>query len=131
MAYKLLRHSTTDQRVWEDDEGRIFLSDHSADTAQHIGRPDETDDGPWQVMIPAGYLAMGLKKGASPRGWRIPVSRFGTALGRSQLSEIMVGWDLALFLADRLKLALKIQIDDRMFELREVSKPVNQMALIS
>lgn len=50
--WKLLRHSRTGQRVWQDAfTGDIYLADHSGDDANgRVGHPDQTDDGPLRVI---------------------------------------------------------------------------------
>jgi len=78
--WTLLRYSSTDQRLWQDDEGALYLADHSGDgniagwnstldrrhDVDTVGTPDDTDDGPLRVLVPQSKVGGVLKINYDP-----------------------------------------------------------------
>ena len=78
--WTLLRYSSTDQRLWQGEDGTLYLADHSGDgniagwnstlDCRHdvdtVGTPDDTDDGPLRVLVPQSKMGDVLEINYNP-----------------------------------------------------------------
>ncbi len=73
------------QRLWEGSDGEFYLADESADedahdgigphraNPGHLGRPDETCDGPLQIVCSEPINAEYGEDGLKPTGFKVAV----------------------------------------------------------
>ena len=126
--WTLLRYSSTDQRLWQDDEGKLYLADHSGDgniagwnstlMCRHdidtVGTPDDTDDGPLRVLVPqskvGGVLKLNYNPEATHHGLKCQI-RVVVEKGRNnKVVPINVEPSLALNLGRRLGVPVLLNI---------------------
>ena len=118
--WTLLRYSSTDQRLWQDDEGALYLADHSGDgtvgggsEAKTVGTPDTTDNGPLRVLVPqskmGGVLKINYNPEATGHGLRCNI-RIVHERHHDKVVSINVEPSLALNLGRRLGVPVLLHI---------------------
>ena len=125
--WTLLRYSSTDQRLWQDDEGKLYLADHSGDgnimgwnstlDRRHdvatVGTPDDTDDGPLRVLVPqskvGGVIEINYNPEATHNGLRCNI-RVAVEKREDKVVSINVEPSLALNLGRRLGVPVLLRI---------------------
>lgn len=128
-TFKLIRHSTTEKRIWEDEHGGIFLADSSGDKPGHIGTPDETKDGP--LLVESTVKRFTLNIDTSVGRWPIKVLVLSRPASVDPLGEVLVGWNVVTFLSDKMHIPMEIKLGRRVFGLVEINQKVLEtMALI-
>lgn len=103
MKYTLLRNSGTDQRVFVDEAGSVYLADHSGDSYGDIGRPDQTDDGPLKVVVPTELVANWYGGSGPQFAVQVQCERYNNTL------TVCFGLGVASFLAERWGVPMKLR----------------------
>lgn len=99
--YKRVRGSKTDQRIFQDEAGNIYLCDQSGNY------PDETDDGPLRVNIPE-LLHRGLVCQVNSGEGIYFSAQVNKEQYNDRLCSVRFGIGVAQWLADHYQLELKI-----------------------
>jgi hypothetical protein len=117
--YKLIRPSRDGARIWEDEHSGLYIADSSGDRPGHVGRPDETDDGP--LMIDQSAKRLTLVPVVFSNYWSFPVMVMNRLAHEDPMSNVVVDSATLLFLADKLEIPMELKLGDRRFALVEAN----------
>ena len=121
--WTLLRYSSTDQRLWQGEDGTLYLADNSGDgtvgggsEAKTVGTPDDTDHGPLRVLVPqstqskvGGVLEINYNPEATHHGLKCRI-RIVHERREDKVVSINVEPSLALNLGRRLGIPVLLRI---------------------
>lgn len=101
--FKLVRPSPTNMRIWRNEEGDLFLADSSGDKRERIGTPNDTDDGPLQLVFIAPTHEIIVEYGHT---------HLMVQDKKGKTKTVSVNLPVALFIAEYLKMRVILKVRD-------------------
>lgn len=121
--YKLVKKTKRDGTLWIDQNGELYIADHSGDGNGRHGKPTETDDGPLRIVTPIeiwgrlGTESSGFLTGKTLDFWtKVVVVRREDAArllsfpaGANIHSVVCISIEIARYLSETYGIPLKIE----------------------